>query len=180
MPSHHRDQEVAPAGVNPPALVRFLGPLVDGDINESDLRVSLLSGGRSNLAYTVTDGRRAWVLRRPPLGRVLETAHDMSREYQVMDALARTAVRVPGMIGFCADSELMGAPFYVMDKVDGIAYRDAEDFDGLRPAERRALGEAFVDVLARSPVSTTSRSASPSSDGRRASQHDRYGDGASS
>ena len=114
------------------ALSAFLNGVLDTAL-EGELQVELLSGGRSNLTYTVRDASRQWVLRRPPLGHVLETAHDMGREYRVMAALADTGVPVPEMIGFCPDPDVMGAPFYVMEKVDGIAYRDAADFESLDP-----------------------------------------------
>jgi aminoglycoside phosphotransferase (APT) family kinase protein len=112
------------------------------------LRASLLSGGRSNLTYSLTDGAGRWVLRRPPLGHVLATAHDMSREYRVMHALASTPVPVPRTILEHRDPDLLGAPFYVMELVEGVVYRDAGDFGHLDGDARRSLGHAFVDALA--------------------------------
>jgi aminoglycoside phosphotransferase (APT) family kinase protein len=112
------------------------------------LRASLFVGGRSNLTYTISDGGRRWVLRRPPLGHVLATAHDMRREYRVMRALAPTAVPVPRMILEHADPELMGAPFYVMEFVEGVVYRTAADLARLDPDSARRLGYAFLDSLA--------------------------------
>jgi aminoglycoside phosphotransferase (APT) family kinase protein len=147
VPSPQPEEENSLPGVDLESLARFLDDSVEGGVDTDSLRVSLLAGGRSNLTYTVTDGGREWVLRRPPLGHVLETAHDMSREYRVMDALSSTPVPVPGMVGFCSDTSLMGTPFYVMDKVPGIAYRDAKDFETLTKAGRNALGEAFIDAL---------------------------------
>lgn len=147
MPNHTTPDDNVIPGVDLQALTSFLDDKVTGGIGSGSLRVELLAGGRSNLTYTVTDGSREWVLRRPPLGHVLETAHDMGREYRVMDALATTPVPVPGMIGFCSDVSLMGTPFYVMDKVPGVAYRDAKDFERLSPADRRALGDGFIDAL---------------------------------
>ena len=79
--------------------------------------VRLIAGGRSNLTYLLdpraTDGPGAplLVLRRPPLGHVLPTAHDMSREYRVLTALAGTDVPVPGVVGYCDDVEVIGSPF---------------------------------------------------------------------
>jgi aminoglycoside phosphotransferase (APT) family kinase protein len=112
------------------------------------LRASLVSGGRSNLTYTLTDGTRRWVLRRPPLGHVLATAHDMGREYKVMRALGPTPVPVPQMVVEDTDPGLLGAPFYVMELVEGIVYRDAEDMGRLDADEARRLGHAFIDALA--------------------------------
>jgi aminoglycoside phosphotransferase (APT) family kinase protein len=112
------------------------------------LRASLLSGGRSNLTYTLTDGPRRWVLRRPPLGHVLATAHDMGREYRVMGALASTPVPVPRMVFEHADPDVLGAPFYVMELVEGVVYRTADDLRRLDAAGARRLGYAFLDSLA--------------------------------
>src|SRR5690349_175021 len=80
-----------------------------------ELRAERVEGGRSNLTYRVTDGIGAWVVRRPPLGHVLATAHDMGREHRVISALAGTPVPVPGTVLLCQDPEVIGAPFYVMD-----------------------------------------------------------------
>lgn len=112
------------------------------------LRAALLAGGRSNLTYTLTDGTTRWVLRRPPLGHVLATAHDMTREYRVMGALAATPVPVPRMVLEHPDPDVLGAPFYVMELVDGVVYRTADDLDRLDADTARRLGHAFVDGLA--------------------------------
>jgi aminoglycoside phosphotransferase (APT) family kinase protein len=95
------------------ALASFLaaqvGPLA------GSLEAELIAGGRSNPTYELTDGIRSWVLRRPPFGLVLETAHDMSRERRVISALADTAVPVPRVVAHSTDGRLLGAPFYVME-----------------------------------------------------------------
>ncbi len=93
----------------------------------------LIAGGRSNLTYEVSDGTRNWVVRRPPLGHVLATAHDMEREYRVITALRDTSVPVPLTYALCADPGVLGAPFYVMSKVDGIPYRTADQLAVARP-----------------------------------------------
>lgn len=113
------------------------------------LRAALLRGGRSNLTYLITDGASRWVLRRPPLGHVLPTAHDMSREYRVLRALVGTAVPVPTPLAFCDDAAVNGAPFYVMDMVDGQVVRTADDGRRLSADQARACSTALVDVLAR-------------------------------
>lgn len=115
----------------------------------TDLQAELIAGGKSNLTYTLTDGDQTWVLRRPPLGHVLATAHDMGREYRVMTALQRTAVPVPRMIAFCADADLLGAPFYLMERVVGTPYRRAAELAPLGPERTRRIAEGLVDVLAR-------------------------------
>src|SRR5215217_6534367 len=84
------------------------------------LSFDLIAGGHSNLTYCVDDAAGgAWVLRRPPLGQVLATAHDMSREHTIISALAPTDVPVPPTSGLCTDEAVNGAPFYVMDFVEG-------------------------------------------------------------
>jgi aminoglycoside phosphotransferase (APT) family kinase protein len=113
------------------------------------LRAELIAGGRSNLTYGVTDGEHQWVLRRPPLGHVLPTAHDMAREYRVLDGLAGTDVPVPRVFAFCDDLSVNDAPFYVMDRVDGVILRDSAGLAQLTPETARALSEELIDVLAR-------------------------------
>ena len=112
-------------------------------------RVRLIAGGRSNLTYLVEPGAEAapLVLRRPPLGHVLPTAHDMGREYQVLSALRGTAVPVPP-VALCPDPEVIGAPFYVMDYVPGLVLRTEADGEQVSPAQARQLSENFADMLA--------------------------------
>src|SRR5690606_11910944 len=93
------------------------------DLADGPLTAELIAGGRSNLTYRVTDGERRWILRRPPLGHVLATAHDMSREYRVLAALAGTVVPVPRVYLLHDDPDLLGAPFYLMEEVAGTVYR---------------------------------------------------------
>ena len=90
----------SPRGSNGPAPGAVTGPL----------RARLLAGGRSNLTYEVSNGTCSWVVRRPPLGHVLATAHDMGREYRVITALHGTEVPVPATYALCADAEVTGAP----------------------------------------------------------------------
>ncbi len=106
-------------------------------------------GGQSNLTYVVVDqaGGR-WVLRRPPLGGVLPTAHDMAREHGVISALYGTEVPVPRAFDLCADESVTGAPFYVMEHVDGVVPRDeATVAASFEEAARARAGYALVDVL---------------------------------
>ena len=111
-------------------------------------RADLFEGGKSNLTYRITDGSHDWVLRRPPLGHVLATAHDMAREYRVMSALARTPVPVPAMVMLCEDTSVIGAPFYVMEYVDGSILRHTKDTSDLDDAQRTALAHRLIDTLA--------------------------------
>jgi aminoglycoside phosphotransferase (APT) family kinase protein len=112
------------------------------------LEFERISGGRSNLTYGVTDaaGRR-WALRRPPLGKRLGSAHDMGREHTVIAALAQTPVPVPPVAGFCDDDSVNGAPFYVMEFVEGPVLRSAEEAKAFDEATRRQIGERVVDTL---------------------------------
>ncbi|MFP4636092.1 MAG: phosphotransferase family protein [Nitriliruptoraceae bacterium] len=112
------------------------------------LSFEVVEGGRSNLTYRVADadGRRL-VLRRPPLHGVLESAHDMGREHRIISALAGSEVPVPRCIGYEPTDEVTGAPFYVMEHVDGEVIRDAEVAGELAPAARTAVSQDLVDVL---------------------------------
>jgi len=108
-----------------------------------------ISGGHSNLTYGVRDGAGArWALRRPPLGKRLGSAHDMGREHRVVSALAGTPVPVPPVAGFCEDESVNGAPFYVMEFVEGPILRGLAEADTFPDeADRRAIGERVVDTL---------------------------------
>jgi aminoglycoside phosphotransferase (APT) family kinase protein len=141
------DVVTEPPGVSVPALETFLGEALPG-LLDGPLRVALLSGGRSNLTYLLTDGRSRWVLRRPPLGHVLATAHDMEREYRVLSALHPTDVPVPRP-RISAGPEVIGAPFYVMDFSDGVVLREREDLETFGGAAATGLAEALVEILAR-------------------------------
>jgi aminoglycoside phosphotransferase (APT) family kinase protein len=113
------------------------------------LRYHLIAGGHSNLTYKVdaADGQ-SFVLRRPPLGHVLATAHDVGREFRIISALAPTPVPVAPALGFCDDNDVNGAPFYVMRFVDGLVVRGSEVADTLDVAARAHAGPALVDTLA--------------------------------
>jgi aminoglycoside phosphotransferase (APT) family kinase protein len=118
---------------------------------EPPLTFTLIAGGRSNLTFKVTDAAgRAWALRRPPTGHILPTAHDMGREHRIIHALSsHTDVPVATPIGLCTDESVNGAPFYVMDFVDGLILRDEATARRLTPEQRRLAGEDLVDVLVR-------------------------------
>ena len=109
----------------------------------------LIAGGRSNLTYRVTDANgMRMVLRRPPLGHVLATAHDMAREHRIISAVGSTGVPVPRCLGLCTDEEVNGAPFYVMAFVDGVVLDSPEKGELLPQHLRTAASEHLVDVLA--------------------------------
>jgi aminoglycoside phosphotransferase (APT) family kinase protein len=113
-------------------------------------RYGLISGGRSNLTFEVRDANgRQLVLRRPPLGGVLPSAHDMGREHRIISALGPTPVPVPAALGYCDDPDVNGAHFYVMDYVDGMVLHDARDVPPeLGEEQRGTLGRSLLDVLA--------------------------------
>jgi aminoglycoside phosphotransferase (APT) family kinase protein len=110
----------------------------------------LIAGGRSNLTFRVSDSAgHAYVLRRPPVSHVLPSAHDMGREHRIISALGSTKVPVAPALGFCADAEVNGAPFYVMAYVEGHVLRDATIAEkALDERRRRRAGENLIDVLA--------------------------------
>ena len=128
--------------------------ITGGDGPASPPVVRLIGGGRSNLTYRLDTGaaagpgRGALVLRRPPLGHVLPTAHDMAREFRVLTALYGTAVPVPRPVALCEDPSIVGAPFYLMDYVDGAVLRTREDAGALTPSQAALLCQRFVEMLA--------------------------------
>ena len=145
-----------PVGADPTVVGPYLAEVL-GDQRWRSVDVELIAAGMSNLTYVVTprggaagrDENAAVILRRPPTGAVLATAHDMAREHRVISALGPTDVPVPRTLHLCTDTSVLGAPFYVMERVVGIhvvhefpaGYAD-------EPAQRRAVGEGLIDVLA--------------------------------
>lgn len=108
----------------------------------------LIAGGRSNLTFKVTGGDgTVYVLRRPPLGHVLATAHDMGREHRIISAVGRTSVPVAPALGFCDDDDVNGAPFYVMDYVVGTVLDSPAAGLELSVETRRTASESLIDVL---------------------------------
>ena len=136
-------------GADPVVVGPYLADVL-GAPEWAECTVELISGGKSNLTYGVSSAAGSVILRRPPLGHVLPTAHDMVREHTVMTALAPTDVPVPRTLHLCTDPEVLGQPFYVMERVEGHICRDrlppgyADE-----PAQRNAVGVGLVDVLAR-------------------------------
>lgn len=153
-PAGHDPVEAGPAayGVGDPPglalapLAEFLAREAPG-LLEGPLTARLIAGGKSNLTYVVGDGRREVIVRRPPLGHVLATAHDMVREHRVITALHDTAVPVPATYAVCPGDEVIGAPFYVMELVEGVPYRLASELQPLGPERTRAISERMVDTL---------------------------------
>jgi len=104
--------------------------------------------GHSNETLFVTWGDAEFVLRRPPPGETAETAHDVLREYRVMDALQDTPVRVPPTVLACEDHDVVGSDFYLMARLDGDVLREAEPGRFATPAHRERIGTELVDALA--------------------------------
>ena len=137
----------APRGIDP-------GPVTDWILERrpelaAPLTFEMITGGASNLTFRVTDatGTRL-VLRRPPTGHVLASAHDMAREHRIMAALQDTAVPVPSLVGLCQDEAVNGADFYVMDFVEGMIVFDLADGEAIDPALRPVMAESLTDTLA--------------------------------
>ena len=108
-----------------------------------------IGAGQSNLTYKLVDSAgSAVVLRRPPLGEILSSAHDMAREHMVLTALSQAGARVPRTFAFCADDDVCGAPFFVMENVDGLVLSSVAVAETLDPDARRAVGLEMANTLA--------------------------------
>jgi aminoglycoside phosphotransferase (APT) family kinase protein len=136
-----------PDGIDAEALQAWFRENIPGVA--APLAYERIAGGRSNLTYSVTDSQGGrWALRRPPLGKRLASAHDMGREHRILSALQGTEVPVPPLAGLCEDESVNGAPFYVMDFVDGPILRSrAEAEEHFDESQRREIGERVVDTL---------------------------------
>jgi aminoglycoside phosphotransferase (APT) family kinase protein len=133
-------------GIHVENVSRFFREHIEG--GDGPLEFQLIGDGRSNLTYRVRCGERSWVLRRPPLGHVLPTAHDMGREFRVIAGLGGTGVPVPDALAFCPDPALNEQPFYVMSDCPGVVIAaDLPPGYASSEGERRALSTAFVDTL---------------------------------
>ncbi|MET0740982.1 MAG: phosphotransferase family protein [Candidatus Nanopelagicales bacterium] len=129
------------------AVTAWLRTTLPDRVTDGDWTAEIVSGGLSNITYRLHTRGGELVLRRPPLAGVLQSAHDMSREFRVQSALAGTAVPVPPMLAMCADDSVIGAPFYVMGAVDGVVLRSAQDTALLTEAARQELAFGLVDTL---------------------------------
>lgn len=136
------------AGIEVGRVERWVGERVEG--MDAPFAFERIKGGHSNLTYRVTAGSgRVVVLRRPPLGPLLPTAHDMSREYRLIAALGPAGVPAPPALAFCDDTDVTGAPFYVMGFVEGAVLHDRAAAEAaFTEAQRGTLGMDFIDVLA--------------------------------
>ena len=133
-----------PPLVDEAALVRYLRDHLPGG---GEVAVTRHQAGHSNETFFVRWGPRDLVLRRPPLGAFLPTAHDVGREHRVLSALSATPARVPRTVLMCSDESVIGAPFYLMERVDGVVIRtELPDALGAEP-DRAAIGDELVDAL---------------------------------
>jgi aminoglycoside phosphotransferase (APT) family kinase protein len=149
MPDHiDRPRSVRPGEeLDTGALATYLAqhvPGVDGPVE-----VEQFPGGYSNLTYLVRAGEREMVLRRPPFGAAIRSAHDMGREYRILSRLGAVYPRVPRALAYCEDASVLGAPFYVMERVRGVILRSRppEGVD-LSTETMAGLADAFVRNLA--------------------------------
>ena len=118
------------------------------DWGAAALQVEQFPSGHSNLTYLLRAGEREWVLRRPPFGAKIKTAHDMGREYHILSRLADVYDKAPRVLAYCEDESVLGAPFYVMERLKGVILRaSAPKGLELGPTIMRALSENFVSNL---------------------------------
>jgi aminoglycoside phosphotransferase (APT) family kinase protein len=143
----YTDDVASPAGLDLPSLRSWFSTAGPG-LSGASLSATVLAGGKSNLTYRISDGDHSWILRRPPLGHVLATAHDMHREYRVMAALQGTNVPVPAVHAHCDDAGVIGAPFYVMEFVEGTVYDTAAQLTAIGTEQTSAITATMVRVLA--------------------------------
>ncbi|MFG1394180.1 phosphotransferase family protein [Xanthobacter agilis] len=132
-------------GFDPAALDAYLKAQVGGLVGAP--RLTPIAGGQSNPTYFVDYDNRALVLRKQPAGDLLPSAHAVDREYRIIRALAQTDVPVPPALASCADRDIIGTPFYVMEKVEGRVFHDCT-LPGVTPGERQAMYGAMARTLA--------------------------------
>jgi aminoglycoside phosphotransferase (APT) family kinase protein len=140
--------EPQPLGIDVAAVSAWLAEHVEE--LEPPLAFERIGEGQSNLTYRVHDAaERVVVLRRPPTGNILPSAHDMVREHRILSGLASAQMPVPRPLALCEDASVTGAPFYAMEHVDGLVINSREEAAKLTPAARRETGTAMMRTLAR-------------------------------
>ena len=131
--------------LNIPAIEKFLKEYIPG--LEGNLVVEQFPSGYSNLTYLIKVGEKELVLRRPPFGTKAKTAHDMKREYKILNALNPVFHYCPKPLIYTEDTSIMGCPFYVMERIKGIILRrDLPEGLSFKPEEARKLCENMLDV----------------------------------
>jgi aminoglycoside phosphotransferase (APT) family kinase protein len=143
------NREEAAAQERPPLIVREpLEAYLDAEgLGSGQVEAEPIGEGHSNVTYLLRRGDERLVLRRPPRPPLPPSAHDVLREARLLTAVQDTAVRVPRVLASCADEAVIGAPFYVMEYVEGTVITTALPGDLDTPAERSRIGEELVDAL---------------------------------
>lgn len=130
-----------------PAVESFLKAHIPDLPPSKPLKVAQYPGGFSNLTYLLTVGERQMVLRRPPIGAKIKSAHDMVREYRILSAIHPQFPYCPKPLACCEDETIIGAPFYVMEKLSGIILRkDPPKGISFSPEEARQLCQNLIDL----------------------------------
>jgi aminoglycoside phosphotransferase (APT) family kinase protein len=133
-------------GINTDPVTDWLLAHVPGI--KAPIEFELIAGGHSNLTFRCTDSNGlSCVLRRPPLGHVLESAHDMGREHKIISALQGSSVPVAKTYGLCSESTTNDAPFYVMDYVEGLVPHDSQIAQSIPIADRYNIGLHVIEIL---------------------------------
>ena len=138
-----------PAGLKLEPLTAWLGANISGFDSSTLVDAQLLAGGRSNVSYKLSDTSGAqFVLRRPPLGNIMPTAHDMGREFRVLSGLNKVDFPTPQALAHCEDDSIIGAHFLVMGFVDGQVISNAHDAAGLTADQASRISHSLVSTLA--------------------------------
>ena len=143
------DSQVDPAGLKLVPLLEWMKQNLEGVDDSAPLIATLLAGGRSNVSYKLQDASgNQWVLRRPPLGHIMPSAHDMGREFRVLTGLNSVAFPTPGARAYCEDESIIGAKFMLMDFVDGRVIDDASAAAKLSESQADEISRSLVETLA--------------------------------
>ncbi|MBV5280682.1 MAG: phosphotransferase family protein, partial [Actinobacteria bacterium] len=138
-----------PAGLKLDPLLQWMSSNISGVDASAGLQTTLLAGGRSNISYKLTDASgSSWVLRRPPLGHIMPSAHDMGREFRVLSGLNSVSFPTPMAQGFCDDETIIDSKFMLMDFVDGRVIESAETAMTLSDIQASEISQTLVDTLA--------------------------------
>jgi len=138
-----------PPGLTLDSLLQWMSSNISGVDTSAKLQTTLLAGGRSNISYKLTDASgSSWVLRRPPLGHIMPSAHDMGREFRVLSGLNSVSFPTPKAQGFCDDETIIGSKFMLMDFVDGRVIESAETATTLSDVQASEISQNLVDALA--------------------------------
>ncbi|MGA7396211.1 MAG: phosphotransferase family protein [Solirubrobacterales bacterium] len=129
----------------PPLLIREA--LVEVLPGSGDIEIERVRAGHSNITFFISRGDERWVLRRPPRPPVPAKAHDVLREFRIMSALGETGVPVPRTVQAVEDIQYIGAPFYVMDRIDGVVIRGEVPSVMDNPEDCKLLAEGMIDAL---------------------------------